>query len=280
MLQFAGFAFAHTMREISLWPEGKIPDFREEQCIPSIELWIPSFKRYDACLIIAPGGGYGGFSYDGEGIPARDWFLDRGVTVALLRYRVPRPTGLPKHHTAWQDAQRCIRIMRSMADEYGINTNSVGFMGFSAGGHLALMAATSSMTPAYEPRDEIDALPCNVNWAVPIYPAYVLSDGIDNVNSEHGNGDAVLNPEFAFDAATPPMCLLHGDEDLFSAMASVKVYHRLRTMDIPAELHIFAKRGHCFFFRAADTEPAAHWRDRIWEWARFMGFLVPIPLED
>lgn len=267
-------ASAHTMRSIPLWPDGKTPDFREEQCVPELEWWKPTCPQGDSCLIIAPGGGYGGFSYEQEGIPVRDYFLDKGVTVVMLRYRVPRPAGLPKHMTAWQDAQRGIRIVRSMAEAQGIATNKIGFMGFSAGGHLALLAATSSQTPAYAPVDAIDALPCHVDWAVPVYPAYALSDGVDNVNKEKGNADDVtLNPEFAFDEKTPPMCLMHGDADDFSAMASVKVYHRLRTMGIPAELHVFAAKGHCFFMRAADTEPAARWRDRVWEWGRFMGFL-------
>ncbi|MGI6496925.1 MAG: alpha/beta hydrolase [Kiritimatiellia bacterium] len=277
LLLLQGAAVAHTMRAIPLWPEGKTPDFREGQCVPELEWWTPSFPQFDACLIVAPGGGYGGYSYDGEGIPVRDYFLDKGVPVAMLRYRVPRPDGLPKHLAAWQDAQRAVRIVRSMAAEQGIRPGTIGFLGFSAGGHLALMAATSSQTPAYEPIDAIDELPCNIDWAVPVYPAYVLSDGVDGINRDKGNGACELNPEFAFDAATPPMCLLHGDDDVFSAMASVKVYHRLRQMEIPAELHIFAKKGHCFFMRAADGEPAANWRDRVWEWCRFMGFLAAKP---
>ena len=104
-------------------------------------------------------------------------------------------------------------------------------MGFSAGGHLCLMAATSSMTKTYEPVDEIDKLPCNINFAIPVYPAYALDDGVDNENTGGGN-DAQLVKDFAFDEKTPPMCFIHGDGDGYSSMASVMCYRQLRKMGI------------------------------------------------
>ena len=117
---------------------------------------------------------------------------------------------------------------------HGVSPDKIGFYGYSAGGHLTLLAALSSQTRTYEPVDEVDALPCNVNWAAPAYPAYVLTD----------KGE--IAPEFKFDSGTCPLFLMHGDSDGFSSMASVKVYEKLHAMRIPAEMHVFAKREHDF----------------------------------
>ena len=46
----------------------------------------------------------------------------------------------------------------------------------SAGSHLALLLATSSQTPAYEPIDAIDTIPCHINWAIVNAPAYITTD--------------------------------------------------------------------------------------------------------
>ncbi len=92
-------------------------------------------------------------------------------------------------------------------------------MGSSAGGHLTLMGVTSSMHQAYLPIDEIDRTPCNVQWGIGIYPAYVLSDGADGENTGGGNAaDDIIVPDFSFDLATAPMLFIHGDADGYSAM--------------------------------------------------------------
>lgn len=254
--------------KLYLWPEGKTPQFQEKQTKPYIEWWSPKEKKSKACIIIAPGGGYRDVAYNYEGIPARDYFLEKGITVVMLCYRTPRPNGFAKHSSAWMDAQRGIRITRSHAKEWGINPEKIGFMGFSAGGHLTLMAATTSQTPAYPPIDELDKVPCHVNFAVPIYPAYVLQDGENGRNVGKGNNSTFVD-DFAFDKKTPTMCLFHGDADSISAMGSVSVYHRLRTMNIPAELHIYAKAVHGFQ-GLKPGDPMMLWKDRVFEWMKLM----------
>ncbi len=261
--------------KVLLWPEGKMPSVQANQKYkPEIEFFIPSNKTTDACLIVAPGGAYMGVATGVEGVPVRDYLNAKGMSVAMLNYRTPRPEGLPKHMTAWQDAQRAVRVVRNAAAKYGYSPDKIGFMGFSAGGHLTLMTATSSKTPAYEPVDDLDKLSCSVNWAVPVYPAYALTDGADGGNRNRGNDleKDVLVPELKFDAGTPPMCFMHGDADGYTPMASVRVYHKLRTMNIPAEMHIFTKEPHVFFRECAASDPGAYWLDRVWEWLSKMGY--------
>ena len=141
-------------------------------------------------------------------------------------------------------------------------------MGSSAGGHLTILGATSSRHRAYFPvsGDKVDALPCKVQWAVAIYPAYALTDGLDKGNVTGGNDDeARLAPEFSFDVDTCPMLFVHGDADGWAAMNSVKCWEQLRRMGIQGDLHTLALRKHCFQSKASPGTGSYTWLDRIWE---------------
>ena len=256
--------------ETDVWPAGKMPDARENQCKPLIKWYFPKEKKTDAIQIIYSGGSYMGNDWNGfEVAPARRYLNQLGMTVVTMCYRTPRPEGLPKHVTAWQDLQRAIRTVRSEASKYGLDGNQVGIMGSSAGGHLTLMGVTSSMHQSYLPIDDIDRIPCNVQWGIGIYPAYVLKDGADGHNSHGGNTDEdTLVPEFSFDLQTAPMLFIHGDADGYASMGSVKVWEKMRSMGIQSELHTLALRQHCFQRKASPGTGSYTWLDRIAEYLR------------
>lgn len=259
-------ARAELIRE-DVWPEGNTPDFRENQCTPYIEWHIPKNLTTKAIQIIYSGGSYMGNGPDGfEVAPARRYLNEKGMTVVTLRYRTPRPAGLSKHTTAWQDLQRTIRIVRSEAEARGLDPDRIGIMGSSAGGHLTLMGVTSSLHESYLPIDEIDKLSANVQWGVAIYPAYALTDGLEQENLEGGNEDSsVLAPEFSFDIKTAPMLFVHGDADGWAAMNSVKCWEKLRAMGVQSELHTLATRRHCFQRECSPGTGSYTYLDRIWE---------------
>ncbi len=250
-----------------LWPEGKTPDVSTNQTYRPYLVWfVPERLATKAIQVIVPGGGYSFCNFNGEGTPVAHYLNGKGMTAVIVMYRCPRPLCGPKHLSAWQDAQRAIRIVRAEAPGRGLDPDRIGLMGFSAGGHLTLMAATNARTPAYAPVDAIDAQPATPQWACPVYPAYVLTDGLDRPNVGGGNGDdAVPAPEFSFDADTPPMCFLHGDADSWAAMNSVKVWEKLRSMGIQCDLHTYALRGHCFQIKCAPGTGSYTWLDRIWD---------------
>ncbi len=257
-----------------VWPEGKTPNYQEHQLVPYIEWHIPAVKTTDAIQIIYSGGAYVGNATDSHEVAAARRYLNSlGMTVVTMMYRTPRPEGLPKHVTAWQDLQRAIRIVRSEAAERGLDPNRIGIMGSSAGGHLTLMGVTSSLHNSYLPIDEIDKVSCSVQWGIGIYPAYALTDGIDGCNTNGGNNDSdVLAPEFSFDLNTAPMLFIHGDSDGYASMASVKTWEKMRAMGIQSELHTLALRSHCFQFTANPGTGSYTWLDRIWEFLTAKGF--------
>ena len=259
----------------NLWPEGKIPNFQKNQNIPYLEWYIPSNLTTKAIQIIYSGGGYYGNTPDGfEVAPARRFLNEKGMAVVTMLYRTPRPAApLAKHTTAWQDLQRCIRIVRSKAAEKGLDPNRIGIMGSSAGGHLTLMGVTSSRSRSYWNIDKIDDVSCKVQWGVGIYPAYALTDGYDMHNTTGGNDDSArLVPEFAFDPDTCPMVFIHGDADGWASMNSVKTWEQMRRMGIASDLHTLCKRPHCFQRKASPGTGSYTWLGRIWEFMNHKGF--------
>lgn len=182
------------------------------------------------------------------------WLNDLGITAFELQYRVPT-----KPLIALQDAQRAIRLVRARALALGIRT--LGIMGDSAGAHLAILAATRSRFPSYEPVDAADAGEARPDFVISLCAPYVLLP------------DGTLNPDLTFDPTTPPMFLAHGDADKHTAVNSTTVYNALRQLGIPAELHIFSKAGHGI---GIESETGRAWSALSERWMRTLGFL-PAP---
>ena len=257
-----------TYTKVSLWPEGKTPNYQSAQNEPYLEWHMPKELNTRAVQILYAGGAYGfNNPQDFEVTPLRRYLNAKGMAVVTIKYRCPRPEGLAKHMSAWQDLQRTIRLVRDEAPRRGLDPNSIGIMGCSAGGHLTLMGATTSQTAAYARIDEVDDLPCNVKWAIAIYPAYALTDGADGENTNGGNLDTdVLVNDFAFDASTCNMLFMHGDADSYAAMNSVKCWEKLRTMNIESELHTLATRRHTFQQNASPGTASYNINDIVWEY--------------
>src|SRR5476651_363878 len=111
---------------------------------PSITPYFPAKgKANGLAVIVAPGGGAKELKMDYEGSNFAEWLADHGITAFLLKYRLAKETNstytVDDH--ALKDMQRAIRLVRSRAKEWGIDTARIGAMGFSAGGELAGLAA-------------------------------------------------------------------------------------------------------------------------------------------
>ncbi len=115
-------------------------------------------------------------------------------------------------------------------------------MGFSAGGHLAVMTAISFEKRSYEPIDEVDRSSCRPDFAVVAYPGYILTRP----------GSAVLAEYLRIPKGTGPMFLVHAsddDEPGAQPEQSLALYRALRDAGVPAELHIYDEGGHGFGVR-------------------------------
>ncbi len=235
---------------------------------PSIAIYRPAKdKDTGAAVVICPGGGYWNLFWELEGEEVAAWLNSVGVTGIILKYRVPRRPGEVEVEPArrpLQDAQRAIRLVRSKAKEWGIDPHRIGIMGFSAGGHLAMAAATNFHHKTYEPVDEIDTLDCRPDFAVPVYSGYLKPKDKDEISQD-----------LKIPARTPPVFLVHGGADTVSPPdQSVIMYLALQRADVPAELHIYARTEHDFGVRPSDR-PFGTWMDSCVRWMRNEGFLTP-----
>jgi len=291
---FSVAVLAFAGERVTLWPEGKIPNFQPQQIaattqevkepgfkpaervMPYLDWYDPPAEKNGACMLLISGGGYQNCC-DGVWIDrVAKKLLDLGFVCVSLTYRTPRPQGLPIYQSGWQDGQRAVRLVRSEAQKRGFDPGKIGAFGFSAGSHLTVLLATSALTPAYEAVDALDQFPCHVNWAIPIYTAYALTDGLTGPNTRDGDAiDVKLTDVFKFDAKTCPMVLFHGGTDVYSPNGSTQIYRQLRRMKIPAEIHLFADRPHGFMGDPNKGEQGTaydNWLDRIAEYLRQMNF--------
>jgi acetyl esterase/lipase len=234
---------------------------------PTLTIYRPARDAdTGTAVVICPGGGYWNLYWQLEGEEVAEWLNTIGVTGIILKYRVPRRPDEPKGEPArrpLQDAQRAVRLIRSRAAEWGIDTRRIGIAGFSAGGHLAMATATSFDQKTYESVDDVDQLSCRPDFAIPVYSGYLKAKDRDE-----------LAPGLRVPAETPPVFLVHGGDDLISSPEhSVYMYLALKRAGVPAELHIYARTAHDFGVRGGER-PYATWTTACAHWLRDEGFLT------
>jgi acetyl esterase/lipase len=227
---------------------------------PTITVYRPK-KEQDtgAAILICPGGGYNILAWDLEGTEVADWLNTIGVTGIVLKYRVPRRPGREKHDAPLQDAQRAMSLVRKHADQWGIDANRIGILGFSAGGHLSAATSTNFDKRSYDAVDKVDSVSCRPDFAVLIYPAYLM------------DGDK-MSPEIRVTEKTPQTFFAHASDDGISSENSITMYLALKKAKVPAELHIYASGGHGFGLRPTE-HPASTWPKRCEQWLRSRGLL-------
>jgi acetyl esterase/lipase len=226
---------------------------------PTLTVFQPSEdKKNGTAVIIAPGGGLYGLSINSEGIDVAHWLVARGVTAFVLKYRlVPSgedgtteiselmekdPAALMKKvgevlPSSVQDGLNAVAYVRENAKTYGIEPDRIGFMGFSAGGAVALGVG-------YQ---------CNAlnrpDFLVPIYPwttAMPVQTPADNA------------PSIFIVCAT--------NDGVGLAPGAVDLYKSYLDQGRPAELHMYSRGDHGFGMKVQGM-PSDGWIERFYDWA-------------
>ena len=205
------------------------------------DLYFPK-KPNGQMVIVCPGGGYSIVSSYNEGIYCAAWMLERGITVAVVKYRLPNGNCKVPH----ADVENAFRYCRAHAAEWGVN--QIGVMGYSAGGHLA--ATTSTMWTEQQTRPDFSVL---------IYPVITMEQGVTHQGTreklitkkaewkEHPVETYSLENQVT--RFTPPTFLaLCSDDFVVPAENSLRYYNELINHDVPAEMHIWPKGGHGWGF--------------------------------
>ena len=284
LISTAAAAVAAERPVISLWPQGlpkdakpiaasRIASLKAKQTSerltyvdsPTLTLYRAPKETANGCgVVICPGGGYNILAWPKEGLEVAEWFNSIGVTAAVLKYRVPRRDPKRPHWEPLQDAQRAIRVMRKNADAWSIDPRRVGILGFSAGGHLTVMAGTHFDEKTYDRVDEADDVSARPDFICPIYAAYLGNNYKDNV--------AEIGSLVKITKETPPAFMAVTLDDSYRGVQAGLLLAKFKKAGVPAEAHIYSSGGHGYGIRPSD-KPISKWHLRLGEWMKASGLL-------
>ena len=230
---------------------------------PTLTVYRPAKdKDTGAAVVVCPGGAYQILALNLEGSEVCEWLNSLGVTAFLLKYRVPGRMGLERYTAALQDAQRALGVVRNRAKEWGVDTKRVGILGFSAGGHLSVMAGSAYETRTYPAVDDADKLTCRPDFTILIYPAYLTPEQ----DGSH------LAPEIKVTHDTPPAFIAMTEDDPVRVENAFAYGLALSKAHVPMEMHIYPTGGHGYGLRPSPNG-VSHWPQRAAEWMQTQGWL-------
>jgi acetyl esterase/lipase len=294
-LCFIAFAYAGRSQQfIPLWPDDQKPNDKGKVVKDSIyndRIWavgtpgiyaflVPKEENKGAAVLICPGGGYARLSYLYNGFNLAKWYNVQGINAFVLIARLPHQKDLINREIApLQDAQRSMKIIRARAGEWGINSQKIGVMGSSAGGHTAAMLGTRR-DDVSSIKDSLDNFSFRPDFMVLLSPVITMGKyahkgsrnnllGKDTASSEmiqkYSNENNVT-------AATPPTFLIHAFNDkTVPVQNSLLFYNALIAANVNASIHIFPQGQHGINL-INNPGSANLWYDLLRKWLVEMGF--------
>ena len=283
----------NTNPVIYLWAGGA-PGFENKKDIPeeAKDYWVkninnpsltvytvPKEKATGSAVVICPGGGHRLLVYNAEGKDAAEYFNSIGVTVFVLKYRLFREENSPyTADNALQDGRRAMRMARQQASTYNVDSNRIGIMGFSAGGHLASTEGTHFDKAFIANPNNTSLRP---DFMLLIYPVISFKDSIghigsrDNLIGKNPSAQKIIeySNELQVNSNTPPTFLVHAsDDDAVKPQNSIAFYHALLKNHVAAEMHIYESGGHGFGLNLKNKNE--QWMDRCKNWMQNHGWLA------
>ena len=293
--QFAEFMRNTTVTpqfSIPLYGDGPIPNSKPTSMVetvtprgqmvnvsqPTLEVFLPAkVKANGASILVFPGGGYVGLTWNSEGPAIGQFFQDHGIAAFVVKYRLPSDATMEnKSIGPIQDAQRAMIIVRQRAKEWSLDPHRVGIIGFSAGGHLASTLGTH-FTQAYVANpDQIDLRP---DFMILLYPVISMDPKIAHMGSriallgQQPSDDQVqsFSNELQVTKDTPPTLLIQSaDDHLVDVDNSIRFFEALRHAGVPVDMTIFNRGEHALILIPKDR-----WQSIITSWIEANGWMNP-----
>jgi acetyl esterase/lipase len=120
-----------------------------------------------------------------------------------------------------------MRLIRSRAEEWGLDSKRIGIMGFSAGGEVVSMLVYQPTGGDAQAMDPIERQECRADFQIVIYP-----------------GSLGIPDQVPADA--PPAFFLVADDDKGHVGAVIGLMDKYHQAGRPMEVHLFARGGHGF----------------------------------
>lgn len=263
---------------IRLWKDVK--GMKKQQSV--MFMHKPEGKNTGTAVIIAPGGSYHHLGLKNEGNTTANWFAKNGVTAFVLKYRTNE--SFYNHPAMLQDIQRAIQIVRENAEEFEINPNKLGVIGFSAGGHLVTMAAEFAET--YNELEKI-GIKTNVSlrpdFCMPIYPVVTMQDDIAHRWSRKSllgkNQTQERKDEFSMEMNVPEnmpptYVVVCKDDPVVIPENSMRLYAALEAKNIPnCRIAVYEWGKHGFGMVNGPFMKEFHYNEALKEWIIEIGML-------
>ena len=271
LLLVSMFSRGQDSSVISLWKNGA-PGFENKKNEPeqAKDWWVknihnPSLTIFlppdsiatGAAVIICPGGGHTNLVFNSEGVVAAKYLNSIGVAAFVLKYRLFREVNSPyTEENTKQDIFRAMRLVRSVANTYHVDTARIGVMGFSAGGETAGWVAYHFEDKHYDTPDAVDLLTARPAFQILIYPG------------------PLAVPQTVSTAA-PPTFLLAANDDACCSEPLVQLVQMHRKANVPVEMHLYAQGNHAFNMGMRSTLSSIHsWPQRLADWLKDNNWLV------
>jgi len=266
---------------IPLWPNGApgaLGDSTND--IPTVTPYLPEMTNATgAAMVICPGGGYAHLAPH-EGNDYALWLNQHGVTCFVLKYRLG--SNGYRHPAMLNDAARAVRWVRAHAAEYKIDSQRIGIMGSSAGGHLASTLLTHFDEGDIKSADVVERQSSRPDlgilcYAVISFGEFTHKGSRNNLIGTNAPVELVknLSNELQVTTNTPPCFLWTTFEDKAVPTENTLLFaEALRKNHVPFDLHIYEKGGHGMGLK--DKPPFAHphpWADDCLFWLKTKKFV-------
>jgi acetyl esterase/lipase len=253
-----------TARQIPLWPGGapgfenrrNEPEEAKDYYVknihnPSITVYLPpKDKATGAAVVIFPGGGHRLLVFNAEGRDPARFLNSIGVAAFIVKYRLFREDSAiySFDKQTREDAYRALRLVRSRAAEWNIDTGRIGTLGFSAGGEVAALLAYTPGMGDPGAADPIDRLNGRPNFQLLVYPGPLGIPAIVPANA-------------------PPAFLLVADNDQGASPVIVSLLDKYRVAGAPVEAHILSGGNHGFNLGyRSNLKAVKNWPQRMADW--------------
>jgi acetyl esterase/lipase len=271
------------IQTVRLWP-GDAPQAKGKACedVPTLTIFDPQPGHDNgSAVIVLPGGAYMNLAANLEGRQIADWFTARGFRAFILSYRLPHNGYLLP--IPLLDAQRAIQTVRGRARDYFIAPNRIVLIGFSAGGHLAALAATQFVPGNPDADDPIERASSRPDYLVLGYPwiGAISSDTSHlsycqefNLMDQCEALRAKYSPDLFVTKDMPPTFWFHTFNDqTVPVEQGLRFYEALVKAGVPAEAHIFANGSHGSGLGKGDAA-LDQWPNLLEIWLRAQGLLT------
>ncbi|MDR0566264.1 MAG: alpha/beta hydrolase [Prevotellaceae bacterium] len=232
-------------------------------------------KNTGISVIVCPGGSYHHLALRGEGHKVAKFLQGEGIAAFVLRYRVGMYGN--RHPAMIQDLQRAIALVKEMCSGHSLAPDKVGVMGFSAGGHLAGVAATYFNANFMAPLGLAPSASLRPAFVAMIYPVVTMQqEGLVHKRSRRnllgrrnrtGEVERYLSLELHAHPDMPPVFLLHcKDDKTVDYRNSLRYYEALTEKNVPCTLLLYHHSGHGFGIDPKGE--AAGWRYEFVSWTK------------